>query len=93
MRSTCCSTTVAIVTVPEVISLRLHPVRCRDDFDEITSRNLNGRDFGHRETDQVSQHAADDGGVADDKQVFLFTFELDKHRFKTHWRMFEPYAT
>jgi hypothetical protein len=83
MRSTWSSSNVAAITVPEVISLGLHSIRSRDDFDEVTPCNFNGRNLRHRETNQVSQHAANDGGVADDKQIFFLTFELGEYRVKT----------
>ena len=84
MRSTWSSCTITAVAVPEVVSLRLNSIRSGDDFDEVTPCNFNGWNLRHRETDQVSQHATNDGGVTDDKQILLFTFQLDEYGVKTH---------
>ena len=69
--------------IPEVVRLRVHAVRGRHNLDEVPTRDLDRRDLGRGQPDEVSEDAADDGGVSDDEQVFALAFELDERRLQT----------
>ena len=70
--------------IPEVVSLTVDTIRGGYNLDEIAPRDLNGRNFGRGKTDEVGEHAADNGGVPDDEQVFFLALQLDECRFQAN---------
>ena len=68
--------------VPEMIRVARNAIRRRDDLNEVPARDLDRRDLGRGQPDEVREHAPDDGGVPDDEEVFLLALELDQGRFE-----------
>ena len=64
--------------VPEVERVALHPIRGRNDLEQVPASDLYRWDLGCWEPDKVGEDTSDDRGMSDDKKVFLFSLELDK---------------
>ena len=52
------------------------------NLEKVSTRDLDGGDLGGGQPDQIGKDAPDDRGMADNKEVFLFSLELDEDRLE-----------